>query len=262
MRILCYVTQKTHQSSLLFNLAVSKNAKFIIGGTDIDITEAPYMASVHRKGHVHCLGALIAKDVVLTSARCVKTSENATLYKVRVGSSQISEDGEYHYVSKFAVHPGMTEENYEGVRNNDIAILWLSKPVTFSDKIAAIPMKDHNEEIDEGQVTQLTGWEFNEDGYKLQKVMVQTVNATKCAKQLKHPITPQMMCAGTPEGDKGFCVADYGAPLVHNGKLAGLASWFMDWMRCVSRKFPAQVYSKVSTMRSWIDETIKNNKNN
>ncbi|KAL0810802.1 hypothetical protein ABMA28_010118 [Loxostege sticticalis] len=250
-------------------VAVLKNAKFIIGGTDIDITEAPYQVSIYRKGHFGCAGALIAKDIVLTAATCITDrdnyyqppGENATFFKVRVGSSQVGEGGEYHHVSKFAVHPRMAEEEYERIPNNDIAILWLSKPVTFSDKIAAVPMKDKNEEIEEGEVTQVTSWGFSGDEFTLQKIMVQTVNATKCKRQVGQRITPQMMCAGTPRGDKGFCYKDLGAPLVHNGKLAGLASYFEKY-RCVSRGFPSQVYAKVSAMRSWIDEAIQNNKSN
>lgn len=42
--------------------------------------------------------------------------------------------------------------------DNDIAVVWLSKPVTFSDRIAAIDMTSAEEEVEDGEITQVTGW--------------------------------------------------------------------------------------------------------
>ncbi|KAL0810785.1 hypothetical protein ABMA28_010102 [Loxostege sticticalis] len=243
---------------------VSKNLE-INGSGLIDITEAPFQVSIYRKGHQTCQGALIAKDIVLTTASCFRKRDNATFYKVRAGSSFIGEGGEYRHVSKVIRHPHV----HRFYPVNDVAVMWLSEPLTFSDKITALPMKDKDEEVKEGEVTQVTTWgrypDLEKTMNKLRKIMVQTANATECVKGSAHRLTPQMMCVALrDEDDYGFCGQDSGAPLVHNGKLAGLASWV--WRRVLPRKhsirctrYPVLVYTKVSAMRSWIDETIQNN---
>ncbi|KAL0810783.1 hypothetical protein ABMA28_010100 [Loxostege sticticalis] len=244
-------------------VALSKNAK-IIGGHDIDITEAPYTVAIFRKGHPVCWGALIDKNIVLTAGSCFRKTDKARFFKVRTGSTYIGEGGEYHNVSRYVAHPRIHKRRPD----NDIAVMFLTKPVTFSDKAAAIPMKEKDDEISVGEVTQVTGWGVSDGpkvfkhNFKLQSVSVQTVNESVCAKQIKHKITPRMMCASALEGFKGFCSTDYGAPLVHNGKLAGLASWFNVfephiWRYCPNDEDVNQVYAKVSGLRTWIDETIK-----
>ncbi|KAL0860404.1 hypothetical protein ABMA27_009798 [Loxostege sticticalis] len=228
-------------------MSPTKNAK-ILGGHDIDITEAPYQVSVHLLGQYLCGGVLVDKDIVLTSTYAEFYSSHPAQFKIRAGSSIIDEGGELYQVEKIVIHP------YHHVVTYDLAVLKLSKPVALSDKVAAIPMMESGEEVPDGANLQVTGWGLNENEdwpVMLQRVEVSKVNWDLCLYQLDpNALTEADLCAGVPAGDKGFYVGDEGGPLVYNGKLAGVSSRYIDTID--------QVYTKVSALRSWIDETIQN----
>ncbi|KAL0810794.1 hypothetical protein ABMA28_010111 [Loxostege sticticalis] len=243
------------------SMSPTKNAK-ILGGHDIDITEAPYQVSVHVFGIYLCGGVLVDKDIVLTSAYFSNFfPSHPALFKIRAGSSIIDEGGELYQVEKIVVHP------YHRVLTYDLAIFKLSKPVTLSDKVAPIPMMESGEEVPDGANLHVTGWGMteNEDWpVMLQRVEVTKVNWDLCLYQLDpNALTEADLCAGVPAGDKGFYRGDKGGPLVYNGKLAGVSSRYITTMEVgpdntTIPRLPDQVYTKVSALRSWIDETIQN----
>ncbi|KAL0860405.1 hypothetical protein ABMA27_009799 [Loxostege sticticalis] len=183
------------------------------------------------------------------------------LFKIRAGSSIIDEGGELYQVEKIVIHP------YHHVITYNLAVFRLSKPVTLSDKVAPIPMMESGEEVPDGANLQVTGWGFNENEdwpVMLQRVEVPKVNWDLCLYQLDpEALTEANLCAGVPAGDKGFFGGDEGGPLVYNGKLAGVSSHFITIMEIrpdniTFSRLPDQVYTKVSALRSWIDETIQN----
>lgn len=94
------------------------------------------------------------KDSNLDWIKDICFRDKARFFKVRTGSTYIGEGGEYHNVSRYVAHPRIHKRRPD----NDIAVMFLTKPVTFSDKAAAIPMKEKDDEIGVGEVTQVTGW--------------------------------------------------------------------------------------------------------
>ncbi|XP_063834120.1 vitellin-degrading protease-like [Ostrinia nubilalis] len=228
----------------------SRGNNEIVGGEEIEITDAPHQVGLLFKGDFICGGSIVAKDVVITAAHCLSTT-NPLDYTVRVGSSYSGSGGQVLRVAKVLGHPDYNS-------NNDIAIVWLSKPVTFSDKVAAIPMKDSNEEVPDGAMTQVTGYGatdpwFKNYNVKLRRVMVPKVNHDVCQKAYAPAkITPQMLCAGFPEGGKDACQGDSGGPLIHDGKLAGIVSFGAG---CARPDYPG-VYAKMSALRKWVDDQL------
>ena len=71
-----------------------------------------------------------------------------------------------------------------------------------------------------------------------------------------YSIYDSMICAGYPEGGKDACQGDSGGPLVckHNGKaiITGIVSWGIS---CADADYPG-VYSRVTTVLSWIKSNI------
>ena len=71
-------------------------------------------------------------------------------------------------------------------------------------------------------------------------------------------ITGGMVCAGDPEGGKGFCQGDSGSPLMcpssrgDSLELTGVASW---GYACGETGFPG-VYSETSYFIPWIMENM------
>ncbi|CAK1589578.1 unnamed protein product [Parnassius mnemosyne] len=224
----------------------------IVGGEDIDITKAPFQVSLVRKGRHSCGGSIIANDLILTAAHCV-TGTSPSDYTVRVGSSSSQIGGELYSVGDLKWHPNFTYTEMD----SDVALLWLSRPLQYSESVAPIDMLELNEELLDGEITMVSGWGNLREGggnpYTLQMVLVPIVNSDACGKAYSpaYTVTSNMICAGIPEGGKDACQGDSGGPLVHNGRLAGVVSWGLG---CARPNFPG-VYAKVSALRNWIDET-------
>ncbi|XP_068623985.1 uncharacterized protein [Battus philenor] len=223
----------------------------IVGGEDIDITLAPYQVSLQRRGRHTCGGAIISNDLILTAAHCVSGSSERE-FSVRVGSSSSYSGGEVIQAGDLIWHRNFTYSKMD----SDVALIWLSRPLEFSESIAPIDMFQPNEEIPDGDITMVTGWgNLRENGgfpSTLQMVLVPTVNSAECdrAYSPSYTVTSTMLCAGVPQGGKDACQGDSGGPLVHNGRLAGIVSWGLG---CARPRYPG-VYAKVSALRNWIDQ--------
>ncbi|XP_049881025.1 vitellin-degrading protease-like isoform X2 [Pectinophora gossypiella] len=221
----------------------------IVGGYDIDISQAPYQISLEFKnGHI-CGGTIVSKDFIVTARHCVKKFKQEEL-RIRVGSSIRNEGGELHQISKIAWHDGS---------GSDVAVLKLTKPLKFNENVSAIPMINKDVEIPEGEQTNVTGWgrlkEYGKMATKLQMVQVPIVSQEQCQKgYVNKTIKISMLCAGYSEGGKDACQGDSGGPLVYDGKLAGIVSWGIG---CARPELPG-VYANVSNLRPWIDEAIAN----
>ncbi|RVE43714.1 hypothetical protein evm_011629 [Chilo suppressalis] len=225
----------------------------IVGGDDIEITEAPYQVSLVNRGRHGCGGTIISEDIVITAAHCVMGSNPAN-YQIRAGSSFSERGGELYPVGDMLAHPDFSFSKMD----NDIAVIWMAKPFKFSENVAPVEMAELGEEIQDGDLTEVTGWGNTREGggypTTLQKVLVPKVNDQKCnnAYAPLYTITSRMLCAGSPAGGKDACQGDSGGPLVHNNKLVGVVSWGLG---CARPQYPG-VYAKVSALRKWVDEHI------
>ncbi|XP_013141236.1 PREDICTED: vitellin-degrading protease-like isoform X2 [Papilio polytes] len=193
----------------------------IVGGEDIEITSAPYQISLVKYGRHSCGGSIIAVDTIITAAHCVINSAPQE-YSVRVGSSSYEKGGKLYPVSDLLWHPNFTYNKMD----SDVAIISLSRPLIFNDGIAPIDLINKDEEIEDGDMTMVSGWGNLREGggypTKLQMVLVPKVNSNECSKAYSpmYNITSTMLCAGVPEGGKDACQGDSGGPMVHNGRWA------------------------------------------
>ena len=136
-------------------------------------------------------------------------------------------------VSRIYRHP--KHEKFE----NDLAILQLETPITFSEYVKPIclPKKGNpflnvkKEEIwnqflgasyDDGQIAKTLGWgklhaKNDTDPRELQQINIMTWTAKHCRKSSSYPkgaIKDYMICAGMPDGSKDSCQGDSGGPLM------------------------------------------------
>ncbi|VVC99412.1 vitellin-degrading protease-like [Leptidea sinapis] len=223
----------------------------IVGGDDIDITAVPYQVSLLFRGRHTCGGAIIASDLVVTAAHCLIGSYPRDL-QIRAGSSSSTSGGDVYQVGDFVYHANFTYSKMDC----DVGLLWLSTPFVFTDRVAPIELFDQDEEIDDNDLTVVTGWgNIRESGGSprtLQMALIPKVNPNQCtyAYSPLYKITESMLCAGLPQGGKDACQGDSGGPLVHDDKLAGIVSWGLG---CARPKYPG-VYAKVAALRNWIDD--------
>jgi trypsin len=178
---------------------------------------------------------------------------------VRVGSNHRNEGGEIIDVVEKHMHPKYSDKNYD----YDFLILQLEKTNNFPEIANFIKLPDKkNQKLVDGDMTLVSGWGFTknelESNEVLRAVEVPVVNIKKCKKAYAreaNKITAQMFCAGFDEGGRDSCAGDSGGPVKRksDGVLIGVVSWGID---CALTDFPG-VYSKVSSVRSWIRKITK-----
>lgn len=100
-------------------------------------------------------------------------------------------------------------ENYDPVRfTNDIALVQLKEPVTFSDQIQPICLPTQNT-IVEGDLVTVIGYGKTDDGpfsTSLLEVVLPVYNQAECMAAFKKiPVTPLQVCAGLKLGGKDAC---------------------------------------------------------
>lgn len=138
----------------------------------------------------------------------------------------------------------------------DFSLLELATSLMFSDKIQPIALPTQDEQVDDNSLCFVSGWgntkNAQETRDKLRAAYVPSVNQNECQKTYDRfgDITDRMICAGYKKGGKDACQGDSGGPLVSNNKLIGVVSW---GYMCAQPDYPG-VYSRVASVRSWIDE--------
>jgi trypsin len=114
-----------------------------------------------------------------------------------------------------------------------------------------------------GVITTTAGWGLTSEDdttipTDLLKVDVPVVSRSSCNASIgfRAPITPQMFCAGFPEGGKDSCNGDSGGPIVDcsTKALLGVVSWGLG---CANPDAPG-VYASIGevALNSWIVENL------
>ncbi|RXN03558.1 chymotrypsin-like protease CTRL-1 [Labeo rohita] len=145
--------------------------------------------------------------------------------------------------------------------NNDIALLKLSSPVTYTPRISPVCLAPSTINILPGTRCFTTGWgqtATTTSPLILQQTGIPITSPAVC-RQIwgQSRITDAMICAG--ESGSSSCMGDSGGPLVCERSgvwtLVGAVSWGTS--TCDTR-YPV-VYARISQLRSWIDRTIASN---
>merc|ERR1712142_1434704 len=115
----------------------------VVGGDDVRENSFPWQVSLQYKSgssfYHTCGGTLISSQWVLTAAHCI-SSRNT--YRVYLGKHNLKNNNEAGSIAlspeKIVVHP-----QWDSYRiRDDIALIKLAMPVTFSDSIMAACMPD------------------------------------------------------------------------------------------------------------------------
>ncbi|XP_067909861.1 suppressor of tumorigenicity 14 protein homolog [Heterodontus francisci] len=234
----------------------------IVGGVDAEIGEWPWQVSLHLKKSGNTCGASVISNSWLVSAAHCFQDTPSTRYsdpnvwlaylglhvQLELNNRVVKRD-----IKQIIVHESYNQQTFD----NDIALLELASPVTFTSVIQPICLPDATHNFPVGKSTWITGWgKLKEDGADakvLQKAELRIVKRQVCNTLLSSVVTSRMLCAGYLSGGIDACQGDSGGPMSSvekNGKvfLAGIVSWGDG---CARRNKPG-VYTRAAKYRQWI----------
>ncbi|RAH74691.1 serine protease [Aspergillus aculeatinus CBS 121060] len=222
----------------------------IIGGTEVPIEAHPYQIALLYGGARTCGGSILSPAHIITAAHCVASAAPSRL-RIRAGSALCDAGGIVVSVAAIAIHPNYSAPTVD----NDLAVLTLSRNLTFGPKIAPVGLPAVGADtLVPGAEVVVSGWGATGEGAanspSLRAVTVSVVGREECRAEYRGfgPVTDSMFCAGTPAGGRNACGGDSGGPAAARGVLVGVVSWGHG---CGRKGFPG-VYASTSFLRGFI----------
>jgi len=177
----------------------------IFGGVEAKPHEYPWNVYVS----VGCGGSLISKQHVLTAAHCVDKGRRKEDIRLQLGAHNKNQPEITARVSKIDIHPDWT-----GLLSQapDAAILTLTQPIEFSDKIRPVCLPSDPSVTFQNKVVKATGWGYTKPGQfpdNLMKVEVKVIPIQTCrwssVRSFLHICTTGVGASnfGTRAGDSG-----------------------------------------------------------
>uniref|UniRef100_A0A3B3CIW9 Si:dkey-32n7.7 n=1 Tax=Oryzias melastigma TaxID=30732 RepID=A0A3B3CIW9_ORYME len=233
----------------------------IVGGADAAPGSWPWQVSLQLYGKHLCGGSLINKEWVLTAAHCVVGTNK---FLVSLGHQNLQGKNPNKVSRRVAakiVHPDFGGRTLD----NDIALLRLSSPVTFTHYIRPVCLAASGSVFNNGTGSWVTGWGNVKEGellpfpQTLQEVAVPVIGNRQCGCLYGVDginITSNMICAGVLGGGKDACQGDSGGPMVTKLGSVWIQSGIVSFgVGCARPNLPG-VYSRVSRYQAWIKSHI------
>lgn len=189
-------------------------------------------------------------------AKCLYLLYSLRIYpqdiSIVVGTNQVNSGGYRYPVRKIVQHAGFSSSTFR----DDIALIQVALPFTFTDRIQPIPL-DQGEVPIGGQLT-LSGWGAlsypnGQNPRDLQFINLRKISIAQCNAahaNIGMSVDERQICTLNGAG-QGSCQGDSGGPLVYNGQLSGIVSWGQP---CAIGT--PDVFTKVSAYIDWISRNM------
>mmetsp|Transcript_59610 Transcript_59610/g.69648 ORF Transcript_59610/g.69648 Transcript_59610/m.69648 type:complete len:339 (-) Transcript_59610:235-1251(-) len=234
----------------------------IVGGTEAEDSRYPYQAIIGDLRLIRskwtCSGSLIAPDVILTAAHCVKSipKMGAQLGREDLGDAKetLSRKTKEKRVRKIRKHPRYDE----GLIENDVALLFFRSSFRGYDPVL---LNTNNAVPSSGQNLTVAGWGATKIGGELndKKLEAAVTVDEECGADLN--ITSDTFCATSSES--GPCTGDSGGPIISKGTssttdvVLGVVSHGIGCKKNSNELYPG-IYARVADpdISSWIREEV------
>ena len=236
---------------LRFNQQLRDDHK-VVGGNKAHPQDWGWQVALNASGRMICGGSLINSRWVLTAAHCVYGYTNPTRYSVDLGvhdRQNLESWATTRQVEKVIYHESYSSSQIK----NDVALLKLSSPVTYSKEI--VPVCVAKGDVDYSHApTFATGFGSLYSGggvhRYLMEVEMSILSQARCSQKYPSHQSAIELCAGDNEG-KDTCQGDSGGPLVvqhaddQKWYSVGVTSWGYG---CGN----GGVYARTSAFYQWI----------
>ncbi|XP_062405281.1 haptoglobin [Sardina pilchardus] len=220
-------------------------------------------------------GALISDRWVLTAGRnlFIRRSRDATqgkqplIPKIYMGiTNRANADASTEAaVDKVFLHPGFQNTSDW---DNDLALIRLKSPVTFSQSVMPIPLPERGDDLEEtpGTLGLVAGWGWGRDFVqskflKFLKLPVVSCQSDDQVMSGTPVVDDNMLCTGPGEYEANVCFWDAGSalPVLSPGHNRVYAAGILSYDKGCNVKSYA-VYTKISPYLPWIHEVMRGDK--
>lgn len=190
----------------------------IVGGQRARIEDYKWQAALFMDSIFLCGGRIVSPTKILTAAHCVSYQPYHDKLHARVGSTSPFRGGVRKSIVSVHLHP---DYNRPTNANNDIAVVFLGKPLIFDATIGPIPLAGSELlSLTPGDLVTVSGFGaksiFCKKRDHFHAVSVPVVDHDLCVDSYKRyngveKLTKNMICAGYYEvGGKDACIGDSG----------------------------------------------------
>ncbi|KAL1918557.1 uncharacterized protein VTP21DRAFT_3217 [Calcarisporiella thermophila] len=223
--------------------------KRIIGGTDVQPDELPFIAEI-RNRRSPCTAFVIAPRVIMTAAHCLgDRSHSGVIY-----GSNLKGEGHSADDVKFVPHPA-----YDSKKNlNDIGLIFVEQPMNTT--VAKIGMKYPKA----GSTIMAAGFGDTDnqggDSPNLKKVALKVATAAECKVNKPNFDSKTQFCTSDKPVGHSVCNGDSGGPLyTGSGKslrVVGLVSHGTKARACGEEGNP-QYFTFIKPYLKWVRSEIR-----
>ncbi|KAL2304168.1 hypothetical protein Nmel_012910, partial [Mimus melanotis] len=236
----------------------------VVGGADSLKGEVPWQVLlVNSEGLGFCGASIINEKWVVTAAHCLKPGYTHNLTAV-AGEHDVRSDDhteQRRKVVRLLPHPTYNASINE--YHNDIALLELEQPLTFSSYVTPICLgsREFTNALLKQGVGTVSGWGRQlfrgRKATTLQVLKVPFVDRPTCLKSTSTTILQNMFCAGYAAGGRDTCEGDSGGP--YTTEIEG--TWFLtgitSWGEECALPGKYGIYTRVSKYVKWIKQTTR-----
>ncbi|XP_006868906.1 PREDICTED: serine protease 46-like [Chrysochloris asiatica] len=249
----------------------------VVKGKVVEEGKWPWHVSILFLGMYICSGSIFHEHWVLTAAHCFQRSKNHSEYTVRMGAQQFSSNAAQHPISLIVIH-----ENFTNLASQDIALLRLQHPISWSHNIQPICLPDAQNKPSIGSMCWMVGQYLSlssgvtsspkttaSSGVQmptlnnLQEVVVKIVNKDICNQKYQFLLKKgqqnfmgtDMLCGNLERGMK-FCKVNSGSPLVCQVNKTWIQVGLVSWGFSCGRSHLPSIYTSTSSFTRWIKNQV------